>query len=65
MNNTKQSTTATVSVMKYIDVRDKELLYLIIEKDGLKVAINIGQKSFDLIGEIVQGKKQVEQPKAL
>lgn len=52
-NNVKQTATAKISVIRYKDVRDKELLYLVVEREGLKVAINIGEKSYTTLLELI------------
>lgn len=42
-----------VEPIKYTDVRGKELLYLKIEHNGKEVVINVGQKTYDSVKELV------------
>lgn len=38
-----------VEARKVLDIRDKELLYLIITHNGKKVAINVGEKTYNSV----------------
>lgn len=43
----------TVTPIKHTDVRGKELLYLKIEHSGREVVINIGEKTYEAVSELV------------
>lgn len=55
-------TNTQVEVIKHKDVRGNELLYLRIVNGQNHVLINIGQKTFDGVNELLN-PKQKEQPK--
>lgn len=48
-----QPTKMTVTAKAVLDIRDKELLYLIIEHNGKKVAVNVGEKTYSSVKALV------------
>lgn len=52
---------AQVSAVKYRDINDKELLYLVIQNSQGKVIINIGQKTFDKVKSITTEEKLTDE----
>lgn len=43
-----------VEAVKMTDIREKELLYLIVGEGNGKVIINVGQKTFDTVEKLLE-----------
>jgi hypothetical protein len=54
---------AEVTTSKYIDVRDKEQLYLIIKNADKKVIINIGARTYNKIEEMMGESSTIKEGK--
>lgn len=46
----------TVTLVTLKDIREKEQLYIMIENNGIKEAINVGTKTFERIKAVIQSK---------
>lgn len=54
-----------VEAKSMLDIRSKELLYLIVGEDSkTQVIINVGQKTFDSVKDLIErtGRPQVQEP---
>lgn len=49
--------TLSVEAKRHNDIRGKELLYLLIGEGKDQIAINVGQKTFDSVAELIEGPK--------
>lgn len=52
---------ATVKTIKIKDIKDKDLLYVVIEHNGRKEVINVGTKTFERVSDLLTDK-QAELP---
>lgn len=50
----------TVTTIKLKNINDKELLYIVIYKDGKKANINVGKSTYDKVREIL-GETDMEE----
>lgn len=48
----------TVSAAKYIDVRDKEQLYVIIQNEKGKQVINVGLKTYEAVKKLTEEEQE-------
>lgn len=46
----------TVKTIKLKDIKEKEQLYIMIENNGIKEAINVGEKTFNRIEAVITAK---------
>lgn len=46
----------TVKTIKIKDIKEKELMYIMIENNGIKEAINVGIKTFNRIEALINAK---------
>lgn len=64
--NTKPSATLKVSAVQIVDIRDNMLKYVTIENtNGGKVVINVGNKTYNAVKEIIQGTQKTTSPQEL
>lgn len=49
---------ATIEALKHTDVRGKELLYLKMNANGKEVVINIGEKTFSQVQELLLPREE-------
>jgi hypothetical protein len=54
--------TMNVEVLTYKDVRGKELLYLRIKDGENEVLINVGDKTYKAVKELIEPPKKEEEP---
>lgn len=54
---------AHIEPVKLKDIRDKELLYLVIRTPQGKQIINVGQKTYDAVNELLNPKQEKEEKK--
>lgn len=46
----------TVKTVKLQDIKGKDLLYVMIENNGMKEAINVGEKTWNRIDTLINSK---------
>lgn len=44
----------TVKAVRHVDVREKEQLYIIVEKGEKRIVINVGEKTYKAIKELTE-----------
>lgn len=47
----------TVETIKLKDIKDNDLLYVVVKNNGQKEAISVGVKTFTRIQELINGKQ--------
>nr|WAE43656.1 MAG: hypothetical protein [Microviridae sp.] len=61
MEKTNETKLALVSAIAHKDIKGKELLYVIIDVNGKQVYINIGEKNFKALQELLSKEETVEE----